>query len=306
MSFDSYHESIEVYKDYTYIMYILCDKTASFYSKIKNIINIPIVLCSTALSILNTTEFINNTDMIPITRNISIACNLLIAISVAILNLYKITEKEFAFRSHSETFLQLHNKINAEIAKSKTIHTKIDILRIINEYNLYSEQLAFHIPSRIRKFIVKNYSNYKLPLSLTNNNKKNKHSSKMAMFYNILKKQHKHTRSPNVTTNTSYTTTSNDESVQFSRNSSLSSISIQDDMYYVTKTFHNPLSPIQSQEASPFSVFDELRHSPIRQLRMPAIIPRTYMNNAAFSQTYNNSIENTSNLTKKLKRSMSS
>jgi hypothetical protein len=306
MSFDSYHESIEVYKDYTYIMYILCDKTASFYSKIKNIINIPIVLCSTALSILNTTEFINNTDMIPITRNISIACNLLIAISVAILNLYKITEKEFAFRSHSESFLQLHNKINAEIAKSKTIHTKIDILRIINEYNLYSEQLAFHVPTRIRKYIVKNYGNYKLPLSLTNNNKKLQHFSKMAMFYNILKKQHKRPKSHTVTTNTSYTTTSNDESVQFSRSSSLSSINIQDDVYYVAKTFHNPLSPIQSHNVSPFSVFDELRNSPVKQLRMPAILPRTYMTNTAFSQTYNHSIENTSNLTKKLKRSASS
>ena len=303
MSFDSYHESIELYKDYTYIMYILCDKTASFYSKIKNIINIPIVLCSTALSILNTTDFINNIDMVPITRNITIACNLLIAISVAILNLYKITEKEFAFRSHSDAFLQLHNKINTEIAKSKTIHTKIDILRIMNEYNLYSEQIAFHIPSRIKKFIIKNYNNYKFPLLLTNNNKKSKQLSKMAIFYNIFKKQHKRPRSPAVSTNTSYTTTTA-ESLQFSRSSSLSSINIQDYDFYHNKPYHNPLTPIQSQDASPFSVFDELRNSPIKQLRI-AVMPKMHMTNTVFSQTYV-STENTSNLSRKFKRSMSS
>jgi|LakMenEpi03Aug12_release.lakeMendotaPanAssembly.Ray.scaffolds.fasta_scaffold00441_39 hypothetical protein len=302
MSFDSYNESIEIYKDYTYIMYILCDKTASFYSKIKNIINIPIVVCSTALSILNTADFISHTDMISIIRNISIACNLLIAITIAILNLFKIPEKEYSFKTHSDNFLQLHNKITTEIAKSKTIHTKVDILRIIDEYNLYCEKISFHIPTRIRKHIIKDYNNYKLPLLLINNNRKNnKKYIKMAYFFNMFKKLPK---SPSTTTSTSYTTTH--EVYNISRSSSLSSINIIHDDY-IPKPYHNVLSPIQSLNGSPFSVFD-MRNSPVRQLQMSplAIVPmhKVYMTNKAFSKTHVQPFDK--DLMKKPKRSRSS
>ncbi len=171
MSFIHRNDSVDSYKDYTYIMYILCDKTASFYSKIKNVINIPIVICSTGLSILNTVNFSDNVDKMLIISYISTAFNLLIAISIAILNLYKIPEKEYSFKSHSMNFLKLNNKINAEITKCRTIMQEIDIVSIINEYNLLCEYITFHIPSHIRKDVQKNYAKYKFPLLLTNNKK---------------------------------------------------------------------------------------------------------------------------------------
>lgn len=171
MAFVIENDSVDAYKDYTYIMYVLCDKTASFYSKIKNIINIPIVVCSTGLSILNTINFSDNVDKMLIISYISTAFNLLIALSIAVLNIYKIPEKEFSFKSHSMNFLKLHNKINAEITKSKTVMINIDIVSIINEFNLLCEYITFHIPSHIRKDIQKNYPSYKFPLLLTNNTK---------------------------------------------------------------------------------------------------------------------------------------
>jgi hypothetical protein len=163
-------------------MYILCDKTASFYSKIKNVINIPIVICSTGLSILNTINFSDNVDKMLIISYISTAFNLLIALSIAILNLYKIPEKEYSFKSHSMNFLKLNNKINAEITKCRTIMQEIDIISIINEYNLLCEYITFHIPSHIRKDIQKNYAKYKLPLLLTNN-KKDSYNHKILSKY---------------------------------------------------------------------------------------------------------------------------
>lgn len=165
---------VDAYKDYTFIMYVICDKTASFYSKIKNIINIPIVICSTGLSILNTTEFDKDMEKIIMTRYVSICFNLLIALSVAILNLFKITEKEFLFKSHSMNFLKLHNKINAEITKCNTIMIEVDILNIINEYNILCEYITFHIPSHIRKSVQKNYPSYKFPILLIDNKKEKK------------------------------------------------------------------------------------------------------------------------------------
>ena len=247
MSFDE-TESIELYKDYSYIMYILCDKTASFYSKIKNIINIPIVICSTGLSILNTTNFDEN-----MIKNISICLNLLIAVSVAILNLFKITEKEFSFKSHSMNFLKLYNKINTELAKSKTILTKIDIMSIINEYNLLCEYITFHIPSRIRKEIRENYKNYKLPIMVINNNKNRKLS--LSYYYNILLRKKKEPKSPTSTLSTHSTTS---EQIIINRIPSSSYIDIE--------RLNNNISPIQSI-ISEFS-----NNSPIAIIRGPLIV----------------------------------
>jgi hypothetical protein len=161
-------EDLDVYKDYTYIMYIICDKTASFYSKIKNVINIPIVICSTCLSIVNTTELDQDLQKILMVRYVSIGFNLLIALSIAILNLYKITEKEYAFKSQAMCFLKLYNKLDAESTKSKTLMTEIDILSIVNEYNLLCEYITFHIPSHIRRQIEKKYAGCKFPFLLIN------------------------------------------------------------------------------------------------------------------------------------------
>lgn len=167
-------ESIETYRDYTYIMYIICDKTASYYSKIKNTINIPIVLCSTGLSMMNTYTSDNTTTNINI-KNIGIGLNLLIALSIAILNMYKITEKEFFFTTYSTSFFKIYNKINIELAKKKSVLANVDIIHIITEYNLLCENIHFHIPSRIREKIKKNYKTYKLPF-LVSNTQKNKNT----------------------------------------------------------------------------------------------------------------------------------
>lgn len=223
-------EDVDAYKDYTFIMYVMCDKTASFYSKIKNVINIPIVICSSGLSILNTTVFDEDTGRQMFISYLGIVLNLLIALSVAILNVFKITEKEFSFKSHSMNFLKLHNKINAEVARCKTISADVDIITVIAEYNLICEYITFHIPSRIRRDIQKNYPNHKLPVLLTNS-KKDKKSGFQQIFYIKAKKE------DDISSNSSYADTitstianaiiypraSNDQQLQFSPLQQLSS-----------------------------------------------------------------------------------
>ncbi len=159
-------DSTETYRDYTYIMYILCYQTSLYYSRIKNIINIPILICSTCLSIINTPEFNNDMEKMMIVKYVSTAFNLVIALLVAMLNLYKITEKEFSFQSHASNFLKLHNRINSEIAKSRNLLIDVEILAIIDEYNLLCEYISFHIPAHIKKKIIKNHKTSKMPTIL--------------------------------------------------------------------------------------------------------------------------------------------
>lgn len=191
MSENSMNESIDKYKDYIYIMYIVCDKTSSFYSKIKNAVNIPIIIISTALSILNTTDFDKNNvidnNFIYMIRYVSIGFNITIAVLIGVLTHFKIVEKEYSFKTHAMNFLKLYNKINAEVTKCKTIMLEVDIVNIINEYNLLCEYVTFHIPNRIRKQIQKNYSSYKMPLLVTNTKKeKNHHKPTLKYFINMM------------------------------------------------------------------------------------------------------------------------
>ena len=162
---------INSYKDYSYIMYIVCDQTSSYYSKIKNTINIPIVFCSAGLSIMNTytTKDLHTSHSI---KNTGIVLNILIALSLSILNIYKITEKEFFFNTQSVKFLKIYNKINIEIMKSKTELNTENIMNIITEYNILCEHIQFHIPSHIRKYILKNYKHFQIPFLILNTVKK--------------------------------------------------------------------------------------------------------------------------------------
>ena len=177
-------EMIETYNDFSYIMYIICDMTSSYYSRIKNIVNIPIIICSTGLSILNTTELSDTSyDKVVIIRNCGIAFNLLIALSIAILNAYKITEKEFSFKTHSINFLKIHNKINIDLAKCKTTMIQVDVLDVVKEYNMLCESLCFHIPSHIQRYVKHNYRNYKQPFMLSQS-KKGRRTSIISYYFN--------------------------------------------------------------------------------------------------------------------------
>lgn len=229
-------EMIETYNDFSYIMYIICEMTASYYSRIKNIVNIPIIICSTGLSILNTTELSESTfDKIVIVRNCGIAFNLLIALSIAILNAYKITEKEFSFKTQSVNFLKIHNKINIDLAKCKTTMSPVDILDIVKEYNLLCESLCFHIPSHIQRYVKHNYRNYKQPFMLSQP-KKGRRPSIISYYFN----KDEGSKSNETTTNLTVTSTVTDHS---------HSEAVEYDLEYGWKE-NTRLSPVLSNDPS--------------------------------------------------------
>jgi hypothetical protein len=191
----------DIYVDHTYIMYILCDKTASFYYKIKNIINIPVIICSAVLSIFGSMNYNTNLEN-TVAINMTLFLNIFVTVAIALLNFFKITEKEFFFKSYAMNFFKLHNKINGEITKSKTIMINLEISQIINEYNVLCENITFNIPSRIKDNVAKRYADYKLPTILINN----KPMKKKIHIWNFLKNKEDKTPSVTDTLNSNETT----------------------------------------------------------------------------------------------------
>lgn len=248
------NESIETYRDYTYIMYIMCDKTASYYSKIKNTINIPIVCCSAGLSMMNT--YSGNEQASTSIRNIGVVLNLLIAISIGILNMYKITEKEFFFSSQAVKFLKTYNKVNIEIAKSKIKFEKIDLISIITEYNILCEHIQFHIPSHIRKKILNTYKKYKMPFLLTNTKKEKKTFWK---YFTISLKKDDDNKSTQSDSNGSHSIYISDSNV-----STPPARKPRENTFKISK-----MSPIESLRAPSSSI------NSIKQLRTQYILPHS-------------------------------
>lgn len=248
---ESCKKSIETYKDYSFVMYVMCYNSSLFYSTIKNVINIPIIICTTALSILSSSDFksINNTEKQDIIRYFSIGFNLLIALSIAILNVYKITEKEFFFNSHASSFMKINNNIELDLAKNKTTLVKIDILKIINDYNFLCENMAFHIPPYIRRSTFKKYHHFNLPLLLLENSRD---ASILRTYYKKIstfdvKKTIKEPQSPASSSSksdiSSYTS-GKFKACIFDRTSSSNSLS--DKSIAIKPSFNQGLSPIQS------------------------------------------------------------
>lgn len=283
---ESCKKSIEIYKDYSFVMYVMCYKSSLFYSTIKNVINIPIIICTTALSILSSSDFksINNTEKQDIIRYFSIGFNLLIALSIAILNVYKITEKEFFFNSHASSFMKINNNIELDLAKNKTTLAKIDILKIINDYNFLCENMSFHIPPYIRRSTFKRYHHYNLPLLLLENKRD---ASIISTYYKKIssidvKKMMTEPQSPASTSSisskseiSSYTS-GKFKACIFDRSSSSNSLS--DKSIQRKPSFKQGLSPIQSvfAEESRVSTDSILQH---RQ-SLPDL---TYKNNFPYS-----------------------
>jgi hypothetical protein len=289
MSQDSVNESIDKYKDYTYIMYIVCDKTASFYSKIKNCINIPIIIISTVLSITNTTEFNKMDDLYysEIIRYITIIFNVTIAVLIGILTHFKIIEKEYSFKTHSLNFLKLYNKINAETTKCKTIMIDVDILNIINEYNLLCEYIIFHIPDRVRKQIQKNYSSYKMPLLVIATKKEQKKDKpSMKYFINMMMDKKLVIKSDQFVESSDKPSSDNKVSNSDSDTSAIDLQNIIVDKPYVQNPIYvipgSQMSTIYSSPSfsgSPFSIIADndtkLQYSPIRTRVKCKVLPQS-------------------------------
>jgi hypothetical protein len=145
-------EIILQYRDKSYISSILCQESTDWYSLLKTITNIPLILISTTMSILNSLN-INNYDMqIP-----NIVINAVFALVLSLINNFKITEKQANFKSLNIKYIKLTHYIEDKITNELENCTKEDIRQIINDYDIICENLEFSYPGFIKKRIKKRF-----------------------------------------------------------------------------------------------------------------------------------------------------
>jgi hypothetical protein len=134
------------YRDKSYISSILCQQTSDWYDFLKTITNIPLILMSTSLSIVNSLN-IDYVDM----RVTNIVMNAAFALILSLINNFNISEKQANFRSLHLKYTKLTHFIEDKITNELENCTKEDIRNVINDYDILSENLDYPYPGFIRK-----------------------------------------------------------------------------------------------------------------------------------------------------------
>jgi hypothetical protein len=145
-------ETIFKYRDKSYICAILCQQTSDWYNLLKTITNIPLIIISTSMSIINSLN-IDNNDI----RFMNISINAIFALILSLINNAKLSEKQANFRSLHLRYTKLTHFIEDKITNELDNCTKEDIRKIISDYDVLSENLEYPYPGFIRKRVKKRF-----------------------------------------------------------------------------------------------------------------------------------------------------
>ena len=137
---------IQQYKDKAFIYNILSIRTSTFYNRIKNIIQLPIILISSVMAILNSTF---PPDDMQISNVVLNGCT---AFLMNLAGTYQIAEKASRFKSVGQKWSQLLHLIEDKINNSNLDSSDIqDITRIFDEIVSQCDDIPQFICNNVKK-----------------------------------------------------------------------------------------------------------------------------------------------------------
>ena len=167
----SLEERIEKLLSKTEAMVLLCSKASSYWSLIKFGFNIPLVLTSSVMCIINSISEDANEVKIP-----NIVVNAISVLIMSLNNSIKASEKCDLFRRLGQQFLLLSGQIEND---NETTDNDFNIIAIKYE-NLVNDVLFEDIPDRYKKQVAESFKDRYIPLQLngcSGNNQYHKRNS---------------------------------------------------------------------------------------------------------------------------------
>ena len=157
---------LESYRDKAYITSILCSQSAEHFSFLRSIVNIPLILSSSTMTVLNSMDSTGGTN-----NNMKYANIVLNAWTSLILSLVG----NFKLPEQATNFAQIQvkmNKLTHQIEDKLTIDLESckieDIRQFINDYDALYEQLDYSFPNFIKNRVKKIYSGKKVLPNILN------------------------------------------------------------------------------------------------------------------------------------------
>jgi len=154
-------ERLKQYLDKSYISAILCDYHYNFFYKINMIAMLPLILGSSVLTVLNSSEIRDD-----ILKVINITINGTNAVLMALMNNYKIVERINCYKSLYIKYQQLSHRIESAINMSNEVSEKV-LNDFITEYDNLQNDNNYSYLNYYKNKVVKIYGKTKcLPNSL--------------------------------------------------------------------------------------------------------------------------------------------
>ena len=145
-------ELLKSYKDKAYIMGLLCEQSYNHYSFVKNLINIPLILINTSMTILNSIIEDSNDLKIP-----NIILNSSTGLSIAFVSQYKLYEKINEFHQLQNKFNKLSTNIEKKLILDIEGLTDNDINGFIETYDILIDNMVYPISDGIKNKIKKQF-----------------------------------------------------------------------------------------------------------------------------------------------------
>lgn len=154
---------LQSYRDMAYVSNILAEQSSDYYLKLKNIINFPLIISSSIMTVFNSSSFSADEMRIP-----NIVINGCTTLLLSFMNSFKFVEKTNNFKSVAIKFNKLTHAIENKLTNELESITVEQINSFILEYDNLNEQLDFPYPEFIRKKIKNRYSGKKSLPSILN------------------------------------------------------------------------------------------------------------------------------------------
>ena len=159
---------LEGYRDKAYITSILCSQSAEHFSFLRSIVNIPLILSSSTMTVLNSMDASDTEGGNNNMKYANIILNAWTSLILSLVGNFKLPEQ-------ATNFAQIQvkmNKLTHQIEDKLTIDLESckieDIRHFISEYDALYEQLDYSFPNFIKNCAKKIYSGKKVLPNILN------------------------------------------------------------------------------------------------------------------------------------------
>jgi hypothetical protein len=145
---------LKQYQERSFVLSILAEESCNYYHLIKNIVNIPLIICNSIMVCIN--SIIIDPDLLKI---LNIILNTSTGLILSLISSFKIYEHITTFNQLRIKYTKLTHLLDTKLTNEID---KIDndfIQTIINDYDAITEANDFQYPLHIRSKVKKQYEN---------------------------------------------------------------------------------------------------------------------------------------------------
>jgi len=140
------------YRDKAYVYAVLCEKSFELFSLVRSLCNIPLILITSVLSIINASDFDPKDMKLP-----NVVINACVALIMGLISNFKLNEKEGVFKQTNQRMVRHCHYIEDLLNNSLETLQSDDISEVIRKYDDIVESNEYPFPRHIKSKVRNTY-----------------------------------------------------------------------------------------------------------------------------------------------------